>query len=57
MKKVVIQYDNHVNTYYNVTKVQCFCALDLFEAYIVIYENEKKTVIMICEMNGFEVID
>ena len=57
MKKVVVQYDNHVHTYNNVTKVQCFCALDLFKAYIVIYENEKKTVIMMCEMNGFEVID
>lgn len=44
MKKVVIQYDNVVRTYNNVTKVQ------FFKSYFVIFQGKEKTVIMVSEI-------
>lgn len=56
MNKVVVQYEDEVKFFDNVTKVQCFLAFDIFENYIEIYQGEKKTRINHTEINGFEVI-
>lgn len=55
MKKVVVQYDDVVKFYDNVTKVQYFGAGDFFESYFVIFQGKEKTVIMLSEINGFEI--
>ena len=55
MKKVIIQYDDKVAYFENVTRVQCFCQGDFFEAKIVIYQSKQKTEIKMCEINGFEI--
>ncbi len=55
MKKVVVQYDEVVRFYDNVTKIQYFVAGDFFEAYFVIYQGKEKTVIMLSEINGLEI--
>ena len=55
MKKVVVQFDEQVKFFNNVTKVQCFCAGDFFDAHLDIYEGEKKTVVELYKINGFEV--
>lgn len=55
MKKVVVQYDDVVKFYDNVTKVQYFGAGDFFESYFVIFQGKEKTVIMLSEINGIEI--
>lgn len=55
MKKVVVQYDDVVKFYDNVTKVQYFGAGDFFESYFVIFQGKEKTVIMLSEINGLEI--
>ena len=55
MKKVVVQYDDVVKFYDNVTKVQYFGEGDFFESYFVIFQGKEKTVIMLSEINGFEI--
>lgn len=55
MKKVVVQYDDVVNFFDNVTKVQFFGAGDFFESYFVIFQGEEKTVIMMTEIIGLEI--
>lgn len=55
MKKVVVQYDEVVRFYDNVTKVQFFGTGDFFESYFVIFQGEEKTVIMMAEIIGLEI--
>ena len=55
MNKVIVQYDDKVRYFGNVTKIQCFLACDMFENYIDIYQGEKKTRIKQYEIHGFEV--
>ena len=55
MRKVVIQYDDEVKFFENVTKVQVFCNGDIFQSYLVICQGKKKTKIDMLKINGFEV--
>ena len=55
MKKVVVQYNDVVKFYDNVTKVQYFGAGDFFESYFVIFQGKEKTVIMMTEIIGLEI--
>lgn len=55
MKEVVVQYDDVVRFYKNVTKVQFFGAGDFFKSYFVIFQGKEKTVIMMTEIIGFEI--
>lgn len=56
MKTVIVQYDDKVKTFKNVTKIQCFLAFDMFENTIkIIQKNKKETIIKQYEINGFEV--
>lgn len=57
MRKVVVQYDEVVKFFKNVTKVQCFCGEDFFCARLIIYQGENKTTIKMHEINGFEVVE
>lgn len=50
MKKVVVQYDDTVKFFENVTKVQCFC-----NEHLDIFQGKKKTVLKMGEIKGFEV--
>ena len=55
MKKVVVEYDYVVKVYDNVTKVQYFGSVDLFESYFVIFQGKEKTIIMMTEIVGLEI--
>lgn len=55
MKKVVVQCDDAVRCYDNVTKVQFFGAGDFFKSYFAIFQGKEKTVIMMTEIIGFEI--
>lgn len=55
MKKVVIQYDEKVKFFSNVTKVR-FYNNGLFDSYMEICQGEKKTKIETYDILGFEVI-
>lgn len=55
MKKVIVQYDNTVKFYENVSKVQFLCADGALNGKLVIYQGVKKTIIEVCEINGFEI--
>lgn len=55
MKRVVIQYDDKVKFFENVTKVQCFCGLDISESHLDIWQGKKKTVIKMFDVIGFEI--
>lgn len=57
MRKVVVQYDNVVRTFDNVSKVQCFCRGDVTEWHLDICQGRKVTTLKMCEFNGFEVKD
>lgn len=47
MKKVVVQYDDKVQFYDNVTKVQFFGAEDFFNAHLDIFQGGKKTILKV----------
>lgn len=55
MKKVVVQCEDVVKFFENVTKVQYFGGLDLLDGYLDIWQGEKKTIIKQVDMIGFEV--
>lgn len=55
MKKVIVQHDEVVKSYDNVTKVQFFGAGDFFKAYFVIFQGEEKTVINMTEIINLEI--
>lgn len=55
MKKVIVQYNDVVKYYDNVTKVQFFGEGDFFKSYFVILQGIEKTVIMLTEINGLEI--
>ena len=63
MKKVIIKYskdkisEGYEKIFDNVTKFQCFCSLGFFDNYIVIYQGEEITTVMMCDLEEFEVID
>nr|DAI90261.1 MAG TPA: hypothetical protein [Caudoviricetes sp.] len=57
MKKVIVQYDDKVRFFNNVTKVQCFLACDMFENTIKIFQGKKVTTIKQYEIIGFEVVE
>lgn len=57
MKKVVIQCDDVVKYFDNVTKVECFLAFDTFNNEIKIYQNNKVTTFKQYEINGLEIKD
>ena len=45
MKKVVVQYDDKVQFFENVTKIQLFCVEDYFNDHLDIFQGSKKTVL------------
>lgn len=53
--KVIVQLDNVVKYFDDVTKVETFLAFDMFENEIKIYQGKKKTVFKQYQINGFEV--
>ena len=55
MNKVVVQCEEVVKIFENVTKVQYFGGLDLLDGHLDIWQGEKKTVIKQLDMLGFEV--
>ena len=57
MKKVIVQYDNEVKTFNDVTKVKCLFAFDMFENTIKIFQSRKVTTINEYEIIGFEVVE
>lgn len=58
MKKVVIQFEDVVRTYNDVTKVQFFKESG-HNSYFVIFQGKEKNVVMVSEIsgNGLEIID
>lgn len=58
MKGVVIQFEDVVRIYKNVTKVQFFKE-NKHNSYFVIFQGKEKTVVMVSEIsgNGLEIID
>ena len=52
---VIVQCENVVKYFKNVTKVETFLACDMFENEIVIYQGKKKTTLKQFEIIGFEV--
>ena len=55
MTKVIVQYNNTVKFYENVSKVQFLFAGGALKSKLVIYRGVRKTVIETCEINGFEI--
>ena len=55
MNKMVVQCEEVVKIFENVTKVQYFGGLDLLDGHLDIWQGEKKTVIKQLDMLGFEV--
>lgn len=55
MKKVVVQYDDVIKFYNNVTKVQFFGGGDFSKSYFVIFQGKEKTLIMMTEIIGLEI--
>ena len=55
MKKVVVEYDDVVKVYDNVTKVQYFGSIDFLKSYFVLFQGKEKTLIMMTEIIGFEI--
>lgn len=58
MKRVVIQFEDVVRIYKDVTKVQFFKE-NKHNSYFVIFQGKEKTVVMVSEVsgNGLEIID
>lgn len=56
MNKVIIQFDDRTETYENVTKIHCMCAFDAFKNHLDIYQGEKKTIIKLFDVIGYQII-
>lgn len=53
--KVIVQCDDVVKFFKNVTKVESFNSLDTFSNKIVIYQGKKKTTLNEYQIHGFKV--
>lgn len=54
--KLIIHTEDNIKTFDNVIKLEGFMALDCFTNKIVIYHQNKKTVIKQYEINYIEVV-
>lgn len=52
---VTMQMEEEVKCFKDVTKVETFCAFDMFENKIVIHQGKKKTTFKQYEVIGYEV--
>ena len=55
MNKLIIQFDDRLETYENVTKIKCLCAFDVFKNYLEIHQGNKKTKIKLFDVIDYEI--
>ena len=55
MNKLIIQFDDKVEAYENVTKIKCLCAFDVFKNNLEIHQGNKKTKIKLFDVIDYEI--
>lgn len=55
--KVIVQLEEEMKVFENVTKLEGLCAFDMFKNNIVIHQGKKKTKIKEWEIIDFEVVE